>query len=223
MRRAARAAIFGVVAALSPGCAGDAPRYHYPQIADPARPATLPGIPLTGFSPGFVDTLVRVAGAPRRLEVLPLPGNMIGAYSPKHDFIIIDTRTARWMPRHRPDSLATWLTRISPDWVLAHEFGHRFDARRGHLPSRQWMRGSYAVRATSDYANEDAGERWAEAFANATDFLRYAASEREHAAVLRSLAARETFIPGTADVVAFLLEHRVYARHPLNRRAFARR
>ncbi len=170
----------------------------------------------TGFSPGLIDTLTAIAGAPRAFVLLPLPEGWLGAYIIPADIIVISPEIAQLVP-HRPDSIPTWHTRISPDWVLSHEFGHRFDRRRGFAPSRVWMRDAYRVWAASPYSNKDVGERWAEAFANAIDFLRFAATDPGRPAIHRSLAARELFVPGTADVVDVLLRHRIYARHPLNR------
>ena len=191
--------------------------------APPAhRPAT--GIPIAGnfgdntrFSPGVIDTLRAIAGKPHGVVVMQLPPNWLGAYIKPVDVIIIAPEVARLFPAHRPDSAATWLTRMSPDWVLAHEFGHRLDRRRGHEPSRVWMRSAYKIAAQSEYANSDLEERWAEAFANAFDLLRYAATEPDRERVRRSMAQREAFIPGTGDVIAFLLRQPIYRAHPLNR------
>lgn len=169
------------------------------------------------FSPGFVDTLEAIAGKPRSIDVLPLPPGWLGAYFKVKDVIVISPVITMYAAPHRPDSLATWETRMSPDWVISHEFGHRFDSRRSLLPSRVWIRESYAIRATCDYANAHPEERWAEAFANAVDFLRFSGSEPGHALVLRSLAQRESYVPGTSDVVAYLLRLRVFRAHPLNR------
>ncbi|MGK2933706.1 MAG: hypothetical protein ACSLFE_00475 [Gemmatimonadaceae bacterium] len=170
----------------------------------------------TGFSPGLIDTLITIAGAPRGIHAVPLPANWLGAYVTPADVILILPEVAHFS-RRVPDSLATWETRISPDWILAHEFGHRFDRRRGRMPSLLWMRDAYRIPGTCAYANAHPEERWAEAFANAIDFLRFAAVERRQPVVLRSLAAREVFVPGTSGVVEYLLRQRIYRRHPLNR------
>lgn len=172
----------------------------------------------TGFSPGLIDTLEAIAGRPKGIEVAALPQNWLGGYVNPNDVILISPRVALFLPRHKPDSVATMRSRMSPDWVLSHEFGHRFDKRRGYMPSRVWMREHFLVIAGCDYANFDAGERWAEAFANAIDFLRFSAGEPSHPVVLRSLAQREVFVPGTAAVAAYLLRFRVFRDHPLNRR-----
>lgn len=172
----------------------------------------------TGPSPGLADTLAAIAGMPRAVDVAPLPPDWLGSYSKENDIIKLSPLMVLYYPRHRPDSVVTWQTRTSPDWVLSHEFGHRFDKRRGYIPSRVWMREPYRTRAASPYANTHQEERWAEAFANAVDFLRYAAVEQRRDVVLRSLAQRETFIPGTSDVVEYLLRFGVFRSHPLNRR-----
>lgn len=172
----------------------------------------------TGFSPGFLDTLEAIAGRPKRLEVAHLPSHWLGAYVKPADAILISPFVVLYSARHTPDSVATRQTRNAPDWVLSHEFGHRFDKRRSYLPSRVWLRESYSTYALCEYANTDMGERWAEAFANAVDFLRYAGVERSRAAVLRSRAQREAFVPGTSDVVDYLLRTRIFRDHPLNRR-----
>jgi len=174
----------------------------------------------TGFTPGFVDTLEAIAGRPKRLEIGSLPLHWLGSYDKSGDVIRINPALVQYGPRHRPDSIASSVSRNTPDWVLPHEYGHRFDKRRGFLPSKMWLRESFGIRGLCDYANTDRDERWAEAFANAVDFLRYAAVEPSLAAVLRSRAQREAYIPGTSDVVDYLLKFRVFREHPLNRRSW---
>lgn len=71
------------------------------------------------------------------------------------------------------------------------------------------------MKADNDYANFSEDERFAGAFANAIDYIRFAGLEGWHST--HSLVLREWYVPGTFEMVRVLLRHPIYRRHPLNR------
>lgn len=169
-----------------------------------------------GFSPGLIDTLTAIAGAPRAFAVTALEYPYLAKYYGPQDSIAMST-VITWAPRHVPAPRVDYRTRISPDWVLAHEFGHRYDARRcGRRPCRGMIAAAISVPGENGYANTSAQERFAEAFANAIDYLRYTGALGRHDT--ESLLQREWYVPGTFEIVKLLLEHRIYRKHPINTR-----
>lgn len=170
-----------------------------------------------GFSPGLIDTLVAITGAPRAYVVTPLIQHpYLAKYYGPEDSIAMGT-VITWAPRHTPAPRVGYETRISPDWVLSHEFGHRYDSKRcGKKRCRSSIAAAISGNAENDYANTDAQEHFAEAFANAIDYLRYAGALGRHDT--ESLLQREWYVPGTFQVVRMLLAHRIYRGHPLNKR-----
>lgn len=117
-----------------------------------------------------------------------------------------------------------------PDWILSHEMGHRFvdlvqkmnnRTKPDWQPTRvqsQAMRlvhdlvgaGQRGV-ATDSLAGEE-GQYFAQAFANAVDFLRNTGSAAQTPEARKFLAKREAAIPGTTHIVQFLLRTPFYGR-----------
>lgn len=172
-----------------------------------------PHLPALGVSPGLLDTLIAIAGAPRALEIVSMADTLLAMYHNTQDSIAVSTVVPA-SPRHKPGSRADARTRISPDWVISHEFGHRYDFHREHRPCRRWAPDVTRVTGANYYANTNRQERFAEAFANAIDYLRYTAVLGTHD--IESLVQREYYVPGTFDVVRVLLRHRIYRGHPLS-------
>lgn len=171
-------------------------------------------LPALGVSPGLLDTLIAIAGAPRALVVTSMPDTVLATFYNREDSIAVSS-VIPGAPRHTPARSPDGRTRISPDWVIAHEFGHRYDYNRNHKPCKRWAPDVTLSPATNRYANENSQERFAEAFANAIDYLRYTSSIGGHD--MQSVIDREWYVPGTFQVVQLLLRHPVYRRHPLAR------
>lgn len=125
-------------------------------------------------------------------------------------------------------------TAPQPEYVLAHELGHRSRIMAGMVNGgpggsavRQEQDSTLAAadvsgRSTADphaYWPENAHEHQAEAFANGVQFLRATARERadpDTPTRVQSLAATyERAVPGTQLMVQRLLQHPLYAHHPL--------
>lgn len=108
-----------------------------------------------------------------------------------------------------------------PQYVLAHEFGHRYDyEQRVRAAQNGNGRGEWAidsVRAAGgmpsygNYAARNRGEHAADAFANAVSYLR--ATDRNPDGA--NISAAELAVPGTFAVVQRLLREPIYAKHPL--------
>ncbi len=203
--RSAACLVFAAACSISITCTTS------PRVPADAAPKAAPAL---GFSPGLLDTLIAIAGAPAAMIVTPIPHPYLGMYHALTDSIALSPILA-WSPRHRPSERVDRDTRVAPDWVLAHEFGHRYDAMLRHRPCADWMVNANRISADNPYANQDAQERWAEAFANAIDYLRYTGKFKKHD--MESLIQREWFVPGTFQVVRVLLQHPIYRRHPLAR------
>lgn len=169
-------------------------------------------LPALGVSPGLLDTLIAIAGGPRSVTVATMPDTLLGSYYNREDSIVLSSIVPA-APRHSPAAAANSTTRISPDWVISHEFGHRYDFHRRHKPCRRRAKRTAQATAENFYANRSDQEGFAEAFANAIDYLRYTAALGRHDT--GSIIQRELFVPGTFDVVQELLRHRIYRDHPL--------
>lgn len=175
--------------------------------------ALLLAVPLsaqTGFSPGLRDTLEAIAGRPRVLVIAPpLNPAFAATYSTLTDSITIDP----WVLLEPRVVLGPAPLRGTADFVLAHEFGHRYDYRRRH-PCRRMSRPLTLIMGGVWYANLNDEERFAEAFASAIEYIRYTGLLGRHDRV--SVAVREWEVPGTLDLIVMLLRHPIYRDHPLN-------
>ena len=102
--------------------------------------------------------------------------------------------------------------------TLAHELGHRWQARalqgRSRRCGREWRRSE--IRSATGTA--DVPEHQAEAIAFAINFLQTTARGRDPAATsLTLLDHYELLVPGTRTMVRYLALQPIYRRHPLAR------
>lgn len=163
----------------------------------------------------FADTLRAIAGTPSVTQL----GNTgfrdaIGRYSGSPE--TADTLTLRPDALNRdawaetPPGMDRSGTRV-PEYILAHEMGHRYDAAHKFNTPVDSVRAANGA-PTEGYASKGRGEHTAEAFANAIDFLRTTAQSRDG----RSIADYERSVPGTVALVRSLLDLPIFAHHPIN-------
>ena len=99
--------------------------------------------------------------------------------------------------------------------ALAHELGHRWQARAKAQINELWV-GVSPIRDPKRYGYGDKSEHQAEAIAFAISFLQTTAPATEPAAhSLTLLDHYELLVPGTRTMVRYLLLQPVYRNHPL--------
>jgi hypothetical protein len=193
----------------------------------------------------FLDSLEQLTGRPKvyRYGTTPAKGALaqytfhvargqpttMGADTVTMSPALMDANALGQAPRPSDEQRSA----TSPEYVLAHELGHRSRIVaamvNGGSPTRS------AVRREQDatfrdrqpdapdgaYWAENAHEHHAEAFANAVQYLRATAGIRAHpdqlARVEPTMSRYEQAVPGTAQMVTRLLQHPLYTNHPILR------
>lgn len=181
----------------------------------------------------FEDSLRAIAGSPLasvsmsgpntvlgKIERLPGGANStLGGFGPAAGY---------YLPT--PDVVVTDRT-LSPsehDRVLAHEYAHHLASKQSPAVMAQFLRVAPAANPGS-YAATSPREHFADAFAEAVDFLRrtsrYANGDvtrpagQPDALATQIIRNEDTDNPGAAAIVRYLLTQPLYANHPLRGRA----
>lgn len=223
-----------------PGVA--APRPRRARTSSPIRRAFLQSYSPQGLAPdtlaspgAFADSLHTLYGHP--VQYVPLredaPDSVLGetwrsdgigfmSLRPSAIAQSLNTRDAR-----ASLGTPTWDEQEEPRWIVTHEYGHldRGTPPRSPIARAYW---SAAAREISggiargehrgDQRLRDVEEAYAEAYANAFDFLQTTAGAPKNRASVEALrtalAQRDRDIPGTAGIVRRLLLHPLYGKHP---------
>jgi hypothetical protein len=247
-RWAAIAAAYG----LHPAPELPAPSPAPPRTSGALRPA-ITGTPGTErfqtlIRSAYRDSLEQLAGAPSVYAYDAAPdaageyrGHPARAAQPGADTVLLspaalETRQLGSPPR----TAAQQGGRQQPEFVLAHELGHRNrDARSlaagGADPVVAQQDSVFAAQAAqpprgtiaSAYWTANPDEHYAEAFANGVSYLRATAGNGDDpdvASRVQPTAARyERAVPGTRQMTAALLADPLYDNHPLRRATQPRR
>jgi hypothetical protein len=153
----------------------------------------------------YADSLYSVFGHPRAgIGLIGRRGRMagrLGEYIGARDSLALDPvrMTGEAQLRH----------------ALAHELGHRWQARAKAQISTLWS-GVPSIRDPKRYGYGELSEHQAEAIAFAISFLQTTAATREApASSLNLLDHYELLVPGTRTMVRYLSLQPIYQNHPL--------
>lgn len=153
----------------------------------------------------YADSLYRLFGRPRAgIGVIGARGRRagrLGEYMAARDSLALD-------PGHM----------IGEDQLrhaLAHELGHRWQARGGKQVARLWA-GVPPIKDPKRYGYDDLSEHQAEAIAFAINFLQTTArGTSTEADAVTLLEHYELLVPGTRVMVRYLSQQPLYRYHPL--------
>ena len=153
----------------------------------------------------YADSLYRLFGRPRTgIGVIGARGRRagrLGEYMAARDSLALD-------PGHM----------IGEDQLrhaLAHELGHRWQARAGRQVAKLWA-GVPPIKDPKRYGYDDLSEHQAEAIAFAINFLqRTAPGTSTEADAVTLLEHYELLVPGTRVMVRYLSQQPLYRDHPL--------
>lgn len=178
---------------------------------------------LTG-SP-FADSLKSLIGSPAAFRYEDRGPEVLGEYAPGggKDTVFVTPRALVDSRVGKPVSRGSMGRHAQPEYVLAHEMGHRLEQTHSGDPMQQAQDSIYDAQmqraAPPSYWTTNSKEHYAEAFANAVTLLR--ATAAQHATfdtperVAPVLAQYERTVPGTQRFVSALLATPLYAQHPL--------
>ena len=153
----------------------------------------------------YADSLYRLFGRPRTgVGVIGPRGRRagrLGEYMAARDSLALD-------PGHM----------IGEDQLrhaLAHELGHRWQARAGRQVAMLWA-GVPPIKDPKRYGYDDLSEHQAEAVAFAINFLQTTApGTRTEADAMTLLEHYELLVPGTRIMVRYFSQQPLYRYHPL--------
>jgi hypothetical protein len=153
----------------------------------------------------YADSLYRLFGRPKTaIGVIGARGRRagrLGEYMAGRDSLALD-------PGHM----------IGEDQLrhaLAHELGHRWQARAGRQVAMLWV-GVPPIKDPKRYGYDDLSEHQAEAIAFAINFLQTtAAGTRTEADAATLLEHYELLVPGTRAMVRYFSQQPLYRYHPL--------
>jgi hypothetical protein len=153
----------------------------------------------------YADSLYRLFGRPRAgIGVIGPRGRRagrLGEYMAARDSLALD-------PGHM----------IGEDQLrhaLAHELGHRWQARAGRQVAMLWS-GVPPIKDPKRYGYDDLSEHQAEAIAFAINFLQTTApGTRTDAVAITLLEHYELLVPGTRAMVRYFSQQPLYRYHPL--------